>query len=88
MGWDDPIDLAENASFTFLHLDVYVTQAIGDGQNLGVEIIDYGPDGTDTGLSGGDDTAGGTTIDGSTLQQGAWVFIGETLHEILLCPRK
>lgn len=75
VGWDTPLDLSENADRKFLHVDVYVTQPIGEGENLGVEIIDYGPDGVDTGLSGGDDTAGGTTLAGTTLQEGAWVGI-------------
>ena len=66
IGWDNSIDVS---GFTGLHIDVQANQAISAGDNLVIEIIDFGADDAD---GGGDDTGGGYLIDGSELTQGAW----------------
>ncbi|MEQ8927156.1 MAG: hypothetical protein RLO81_15150 [Fulvivirga sp.] len=72
LGWDGTVDVS---GMSFLHLDVQVTQEFDPTAVLVVEIIDFGPDNTDTGLGGSDDTAGGFNVLGSELEEGAWIGI-------------
>ena len=73
LGWTTPVDVQ---AFDFLHLDIQVSQPIAAGNNLVVEIIDFGADGTDDGgLGMGDDTGGGFTVNGSGLSEGSWVGV-------------
>ena len=69
LAWDGTIDASE---MTHIHLDVRLNSA--PDTTLFVELLDVGPNGTNDGFDGTDDTAGG--FDASDqLVQGEWVEI-------------
>lgn len=77
MSWDATIDASD---FTHVHVDVQLQSA---GSSLTVELIDFGPDNTDNGLSGTDDSAGGFSVT-DQLVQGEWVGIDIPLNAFTL----
>lgn len=78
IGWDGTVDAS---SFTHVHVDVQLTSA--SDTSLIVELIDFGPNDTDNGLRGTDDSAGGFNAS-SQLREGQWVGIDIPLDQFTL----
>ncbi|WP_299050468.1 Ig-like domain-containing protein [uncultured Polaribacter sp.] len=78
IGWDGTVDVS---SFTHIHVDVQLTSPPGTA--LTVELIDFGPNDTDNGLRGTDDTAGGFNAT-SQLTEGEWVGLDIPLNAFTL----
>ena len=77
ISWDGTEDVS---GMTHVHLDVQLTSP---GSTLIVELIDFGPDNTDNGLSGTDGSAGGFNAT-SQLSQDNWVGIDIPLSAFTL----
>lgn len=70
IGWEGTNDVSQ---MTHVHVDVQLMGSVNEA--LIVQLIDFGPNNTDDGPVGGDDTGGGFTIPSSQLTEGAWVGV-------------
>jgi hypothetical protein len=80
IGWDGTVNVSGE---TMVHLDVQLLS--GSGNALVMELIDFGPDGIDNGLTsaGGDGTAGGFNLS-SQLVADQWVGVDIPLSAFTL----
>jgi len=64
-----------NASqMTHVHVDIRIEEAIDSGDEIRVELIDFGPNGVFDG-PGTDDSGGSVTFSSGALEQGTWISL-------------
>ena len=60
------------SQMTHYHVDIRIDESIDAGDNIRLELIDFGPDGA---FGGGNDTGGAITINTGQLQSGSWISL-------------
>jgi hypothetical protein len=64
-----------NASqMTHVHVDIRIEEPIDSGDEIRVELIDFGPNGVFDGV-GSDDSGGSVTFSSAALEQGSWISL-------------
>lgn len=78
LGWNGTVNVSAK---TMIHLDIQLKSS--NGSNLRVELIDFGPDDVDNGLSPSNGTAGGFIVS-NQLSQDNWVGLDIPLSSFTL----